>query len=542
MDFVKTKYELTLQQRLACEAERRMREGLYVPREARRAAFQTRYRYDLAGFLRDCIDWERMVGNRRRKALSIPVGPTSYQLMVAEDMSEVLREAVKAPRGVGKTSIAAAALLHHAEVWDGYTDWKVISSASIWRQLQDFFWPEVHKLARFLRWDILGRPPYKSGVELMKMGLNLSTGQAMANASNKPDTMEGGHASQLFYIFDEAKIIPEATWDAVEGAFSDDEGKWLAVSTPGFAQGRFYDIHRHKAGYEDWRTRTITVEAAVAEGRVAQSWVDKRRAAWGEDSQLFRMQVMAEFGTLNPSAMIPLAWIEAANMRWEDWARAGFPGKLTGVAVDVGGGLGADMSTIALVYDRIHVRAVYCISRAVQTKQATMELVGRLAPFLSDGTPCFPDAIGIGTGVHDRMAELGYNVYPFIASAATDLLDGTNTFSFQNWRAAGWLSLREMLDPDNGIDVCLPPDDEIERLSGVVPNSTLTADLTAMRAWVSSAGKWRVPSKDDIRKEIGASTDIGDAVMMGLSGPILWEHAIQSNKPPRQVYDPERLR
>ena len=215
MALVRTVHELTLEQRLACEAERRRRLGEYIPREERRAAFQARYRFDPAGFLRDCIDWERMVGRRNRRGLSIPVGPTTYQLQIADDMAEVDREAVKAARGVGKTNIAAGLLLHHAEVWDGYTDWKVISSASIWRQLSDFFWPEVHKLARFLRWDILGRPPYQLGDELMKMGLTLSTGQALANASNKPDTMEGGHASQLFYIFDEAKIIPEATWDAV---------------------------------------------------------------------------------------------------------------------------------------------------------------------------------------------------------------------------------------------------------------------------------------------------------------------------------------
>ncbi len=527
---VVTQYELDERHRLLCEAERRRRSGAYIPREQRREAFQRRYRFDPAGFLRDCIDWRRMAGHQR-KGLSIEPGPAPYQLAIAEDMADYNREAVVGPRGIGKTTIVAGLALHHAEVWDGFTDWKAITTASNWRQLVDYLWPEIHKVARYLRWPMLGRPPYNPRFELLKERLVLSTGEVTAAASSRPETMEGAHASQLLYLFDEAKIIPEATWDAVEGAFSDDNGRWLAISTPGYAQGRFYDIHRHQPGFMDWHTRRVTVEDAIAAGRVAQSWADKRKVAWGEASQLYRMQVLAEFGVFNPGAMIPLTWIEAANMRWSEWAAAGFPGTPTGVAVDVGGGLGADMSTIALIYDNVKVRAVYAVGRAINPEQATMELVGRLAPYLSDGkTPCFPDAVGIGAGVYHRMRELGYKVYPFIASAKTDLLDAMETFGFQDWRAAGWITLREMLDPANKVGVCLPPDDEIERMSGVIPNSTLTADLTVMRAWVSSASKWRVPSKDDIRKEIGASTDIGDAVMMGLSSPVLWDHAMQSKQ------------
>jgi len=63
--------------------------------------------------------------------------------------------------------------------------------------------------------------------------------------------------------------------------------------------------------------------------------------------------------------------------------------------------------------------------------------------------------------------------------------------------------LRDALDPVNGDDICLPPGNEI------------IADLCAARYSVSSAGVI-IEEKAQIKKRIGRSPDIGDAVMIAL--------------------------
>ena len=76
------------------------------------------------------------------------------------------------------------------------------------------------------------------------------------------------------------------TFDAAEGAFSsvgadlDGVGYALAISTPGEPNGRFYDIHARKPGYEDWWVRHVTLAEAIAAGRDpkllddGELWVD----------------------------------------------------------------------------------------------------------------------------------------------------------------------------------------------------------------------------------------------------------------------------
>ncbi|MEV5959030.1 hypothetical protein AB0M11_35725 [Streptomyces sp. NPDC051987] len=82
----------------------------------------------------------------------------------------------------------------------------------------------------------------------------------------------GAHADSLCSLIDEAKIVPDGTWHAIEGALSGGrmdglpEAFALAVSTPDPPAGRFYEIHKRAPGLEDWHTRHVTLEEAVAAG------------------------------------------------------------------------------------------------------------------------------------------------------------------------------------------------------------------------------------------------------------------------------------
>ena len=233
------------------------------------------------------------------------------------------RVAICGPHGLGKTTLSAWLIHWFALTRDGY-DWKILTTASSWRQLVVYLWPEVHKWASYLDWKKIGREPYKDGVELQKMGLRLSTGAATAIASNRHQKMEGAHAEHLLFVFDEAKIIPIPTWDAVEGAFSGAgadttrEAYALAISTPEDETGRFYEIFQRKPGLEDWHPIQIQMQQLVKWGRMSEQWAEQRRLLWGETSAVYRNRVLGEFASSAGDGVITLAWVNAAIERYRE--------------------------------------------------------------------------------------------------------------------------------------------------------------------------------------------------------------------------------
>ena len=488
-----------------------------------------KYRDDPAGFARDCVRFPR------GQALA------PYQAEILTDLAAYDREAVRGVHGLGKTTIAALATHWFALTRDGLREpWKVPTSASNNRQLVHYLWPEIRLWAPRIRWDIVGRPPYNPRLELLHTRLNLEYGQAytVVAAVSKEESTEGAHAENMLVIYDEAKLIVDAMWDSAEGAFSTGECKWLAISTPGAPLGRFYDIHRKKPGYEQWRTRHVSWQEAVAAGRIKESWIDAMRVAWGEDSVLFKRRVEGEFAAQSEDSIIPLAWVEAAMKRWEEES-----GPITAIGVDVGNG--GDLSVIACVRGKC-VAELQKIAVAADPSTSTMGLAGIIGSLINKhnrfdysdprnlAKRTFVDSIGIGAGVVHRLREMGYPVSAFNAALGTTLKDEAGLLGFANWRAAGWWTMRELLDPAHKVNLALPDDDDLK------------AELTAPRVKrITSEEKRLVESKAELLKanRLGRSTDCADAMIHALVGPVLlaeWER-VEGPPEERIVYEPYEM-
>jgi hypothetical protein len=456
--------------------------------------FQARYFDDCDGFAVDCIDWSDVQTGAH--------GPTEYQRAIFRKLPESKRLAVRSLHGAGKTATSAIVVLWFALTRDG-KDWKVITTAGAWRQLIHYLWPEIHKWARRLRWDVIGREPFKR-FELLERGLKLATGEASAVASDQPAMIEGAHADHLLYLLDESKAIRDETFDAVEGAFSGTgESLALAVSTPGEPGGRFYEIHARKAGLQDWATMHVTLAQAVASGRVSDTWAAARRQQWGETSPLYQNRVLGNFASDAKDTLIPLTWIEQAQERWYARAQAGaIPNAWEAIGADIARG-GDDESCFAPYADNCIVKIDHY--GTIDTMQATGILVGMQDGHRRMGTlpVAVVDVIGVGAGVVDRLRELQRPVKPFNASAKVSPgdKDRSGELGFFNLRSGGWWILRESLDPSYHPTLALPPDDR------------LTGDLAAPKWRVVSDGKIRVEEKEETKKRIGRSPDSGDAVM-----------------------------
>ena len=296
---------------LPAEEQRRVSSGQLAERHRKR------YWDHPADWARDCLKWPE------------GQGLTSYQREILEQLPVVKRLAVAGPRGLGKTCLASIAILWFVCTRDGYTDWIAPTTAGGYRQLEEFLFPELHKWVRRLRWDRIGRAPWNPKSELMKLSLDGLTGHAFAAASTRGDLIEGAHASQVLYVFDEGKAIEPSTWDSVEGVFSNAgtrgrEAFMLAISTPGGKEGRFWAIFENKEGaYNEWTTRHVKLQEVLNEQMISHDWVEKRANQWGSDSALYKNHVLGEFAAPDEAGVIPCHWVEEAMLRSVDYDDSG---------------------------------------------------------------------------------------------------------------------------------------------------------------------------------------------------------------------------
>jgi hypothetical protein len=119
------------------------------------------------------------------------------------------------------------------------------------------------------------------------------------------------------------------------------------------------------------------------------------------------------------------------------------------------------------------------------------------------------DVIGAGASVYDHAVGLRLSARALNGSEGSDATDKSGKLTFVNKRAEWYWSFREALDPANGQDVALPPDTE------------LLADLCAAR-WKATPRGVQIESKDDIKKRIGRSPDVGEAVLYAFAADLLY--------------------
>lgn len=447
----------------------------------------------------------------------VDVELTPYQKDILDTLAGNKREAVRSPHGGGKTATVALALWWFALTRDiARVDWKVITTASAFRHLQLYLWPEIHKWSKKIDWKKLNRKPPDKRTELLDMRLKLDYGAASAVASDLAVNIEGAHAQSIFYIFDESKAIPEETWDAAEGALStgvDTQGEGrnkteafaLAISTPGPPNGRFYDIHRRKPGFEDWAVKHVTMEQCVEANRMSKSWVEARERQFGRNTAVFQNRVLGEFWTQDEEAIIPLDWIEAAQERWREYKERKSDQEIVDqiLSVDVARS-GNDFTAIA------KREGSHIIEVSRHRFGDTMATTANVTQRASQAAQVVVDSVGVGAGVVDRLKEIrterhaSWRVFPFTGSAGTKRRDRSGEFGFANVRSAAWWRLRELLDPAFGSELALPDDDQV------------TADLTSPTWSLTSGAPPRivVEPKEKLVKRMGRSPDVGDALAM----------------------------
>ena len=194
--------------------------------------------------------------------------PWSKQQEILKALRKNKRVAVRSCHGVGKTAVAATAVL------DFMTEGpcRVITTAPTWSQVEQLLWREIavrHSKIPGGK-DAFGKM-FKSSLEVR------SDWFAMGLSTDKPEASEG------FLTADEARVLlignPTRPAGTFYKAYQKDSG--------------WYQVHMSAFDAPCYTGERVSKEAERA--LITQEWVQDARQQWGEDSAAYKIRVLGEF-------------------------------------------------------------------------------------------------------------------------------------------------------------------------------------------------------------------------------------------------------
>ena len=428
---------------------------------------------------RDPVGWAR-------QTLGVQLWAKQRQAM--ELLRDNDRVAIKSGHAVGKSFLSAAMALWYSECnCPSY----VICTSSSWATVEKTTWPEMRKMKRYA--------PYPLGGNMMLSEWRRGIQWGIFSVSpDSPENFAGFRTPHgVLVIVDEASHLEQDIMEAILGLTISANSKIVMLGNPLRPSGPFYDAFS-SAG---WATDTISSydvpnvieDREVIPGLATKSRIDELAVEWGAESSTFKARVLGEFPDATDDMLIPLSWIEAAFAR-EIPVEIDQRTKCMGVDVARGGG----DRVVFIIRDKWGVRYV-----EIHQHQSLMATAGQIVRLAADHgvkpERTLIDDCGLGGGVTDRLHELDFAVTPVNFGSKADEPD-----RFANVRAECHWRMREWLDPKRS------------GRPGAIPKAqkALGLECTIPRIGYTSRGQIKIESKDDIKKRLGRSPDLSDALAL----------------------------
>lgn len=397
---------------------------------------------------------------------------------------------------------------------------KIALTAPTGRQVQNIMIPEVTRLFRnaggalpgFLRADGI-KTEYD---EWFMTGFKAD--------DQNTEAWSGFHAVNTMFIVTEASGVSETIFNAIEGNLQGNS-RLLIVFNPntptGYAANAMKSERFAKFRLSSLNAANVVAKKTIIAGQVDYEWVNDKVQNWCmpipddqriEDegdfewegcsyrpNDLFRVKVLGMFPRVSEDVLIPYEWVDAANRRWQE-RQDNIPNLRFGrIGVDVAG-MGRDSSVIVPRYGN-YVSEIKAFNSGGMADH--MALAGQVKIYLDNKeNKAMIDTIGEGAGVYSRLMEQGCkNALSCKYSAgAKGLQDETGVYTFANLRAYCYWAVRDWLNPANGYDACLPPNDR------------LMEEATNTKWKFQSDGSIIIEPKEEIKKRIHRSPDFMDAL------------------------------
>ena len=428
-------------------------------------AFIERYENDPIGFVENVLEAKPL--------------PWQRDFLAAIARKE-RRISVRAGHGVGKSTACSWALIWHMTT--RYPQKSVVTAPTS-AQLFDALYSElkswINKLPPVLRESF----EVFSDRVVLKGAPESSFISARTNSSERPEALAGVHSEHVLLVVDEASAVPEQVFEAAAGSMSGHSASTILISNPTRNSGLFYKTHHDLAS--DWYRMHVS---CLNIPLVSADFVSQIKATYGEDSNAFRIRVLGEFALADDDTLIPAELVDGAINR--DISAS--PSEPLIFGLDVAR-FGSDRT--ALVKRKGNV--------VIEVKSwgglDTMQVVGAIVNEAKLDRPdeiCV-DTIGLGSGVADRLRELGMNVRDVNVAESSAMNPNANKLRDELWLAVkDWLATKS---------VKLPADDQLRH------------ELVAPRYTFTSSGKVQVESKDSMRKRGMRSPDLADALCLSFA-------------------------
>jgi hypothetical protein len=405
----------------------------------------------------------------------------------------------KSGHGTGKSTSLAALVWWYLICFDNA---QVPCTAPTSDQLRNVLWARIsdfyHKMPDYIK------DHWQMSIDRIQHRQN-SSWFAVARTSrvDNPDALQGFHAENLLIIVDEASGVPDQIFMPVLGALTGTNNKIVLIGNPTRTTGFFYGCFAQETV---WKTLTFSAEESplVAPGQI-NFWRDR----YGVDSDEYRVRVLGEFPSQGDMSLFSKDDIDRSMSLYLE----PFDPIIWGVDV---AGYGSDETVLAKRYGPV-IKEIKKI-KGLDTMEVANFIMREYSICLQEQQPqiILLDSVGIGAGVLDRLYEKRYPVKG-VNGGNTAVYDET----YANLRAEMYCTLRNKLD---SCEVKLPPIAE------------LMDQLLSVEYTFDNRGRYRLISKEEMRKRGKKSPDIADAVALTFADVLPTYENIRI-KTPRKHYN-----
>ena len=408
------------------------------------------------------------------------------------------RVCLKACAGPGKSAVLAWSGWWFLTCWGGVGEHpKGAAVATTADNLKDNLWPELAK------WR--NRSPFlQAAFEYQKERifskehhetwfLSARSFSKTANADEQGRSLSGLHSEYPFVLIDESGDISPSIGRAAEQAMSNCKfGLVIQAGNPTSMEGLLYDSS--VTNRDKWDVITITGDPddPKRSPRIDKQWAIDEIARHGRTNPWVMAYILGLFPPSSINSLLAADEIEKAMGRHLRDSDFSFAPKMLGVDV---ARFGNDRSVI---FPRQGLAAEEPI---VMRSQRSDEVGGRVAvkarAYDADGI-CVDGSGGYGGGVCDYLKRANYEPHEISFSGTPNDPRFFNKRAEMYWDAAEWVK--------NG---------------GSLPNMPeLVREGSAPTYWLQN-GKLRIEEKEQIKKRLGFSPDIWDALVLTFAVNVL---------------------
>lgn len=406
---------------------------------------------------------------------------------------------IRSGHGVGKTAFEAWMILWYTTT---HFPCKVPCTAPTSHQLEDILWSELAVWRRRMTAQLSELFEVTSDRLYLKLAPDECFAVARTARKENPDALQGFHSENIMFFVDEASGVPNEIFQPLEGALSTPGAKSLMCGNPTRTNGYFFDSH-HKNRAQFHCIRVSCEDSS----RVHPNYINKMKAQYGEESNIYRVRVLGEFPHEASDVLMPLSIVEPAIDREVE------PTPVKPI-------WGLDPARYGQCLNALAKRKGNTLIEPVMTwgNVSLMETVGKVV-WEYENTPkserpyeIIVDVCGLGAGVVDRLQELGLPVVGINAGEAPPRGDAHRLQRMRDWlwwQGSEWFRTNAV---------------------SIAEDDYLVGELTDVHYSLTSSGKIVVESKKEMLERGVPSPDRADAFLLTFAGSLVTTDAWEAQK------------